>query len=203
MVTEGEEALLPAGGHVLTSGDDYGYRPVEGRRKVLLWSRRPWRSPDTVGDPALPPGRYAAGTTRAPGGDVRVVGVCVPWRDAHVRTGRRDRAAWVDHLAYLAPLGSLLARERAAHGRLVVAGDLNQRIPRRRQPVVVAAALERALEGLAVVTAGQGCEGRDLIDHVAVAPPPGGACRVTCLPRGGPDGRSSDHDAVVVDLPAG
>jgi hypothetical protein len=31
--------------------EDYGYRAVNGRRKVLLWSRDPWTDVDTVEDP--------------------------------------------------------------------------------------------------------------------------------------------------------
>lgn len=37
------------GGHVITSGADYGYAPVPGRRKVLLWSREPWSEVDELG----------------------------------------------------------------------------------------------------------------------------------------------------------
>jgi hypothetical protein len=39
--------------------------------------------------------------TDTPIGPIRFVGVCIPWRDAHVRTGRRDRAPWEDHLRFL------------------------------------------------------------------------------------------------------
>jgi endonuclease/exonuclease/phosphatase family metal-dependent hydrolase len=185
----------------MTSRSDYGYPPKEGRRKVLLWSRAPWRDVDDLGDPALPGGRFVAGTTDTPVGEVRVLGVCIPWRDAHVRTGRRDRAGWEDHLTYLTHLGPLLRREAAEHTHLVVAGDYNQRIPRRGQPERVADALEQAFRGLEVVTAGVRCEGRSLIDHVAVN---GGlvARAVETLPRADGLGRLSDHDAVVVELRA-
>jgi len=201
MVAEGEAALLPAdtGGDVLASEPDYGYPPVAGRRKVLLWSRTGWRDTDVRGDARLPPGRYAAGTTTAGGAPLRVVGVCVPWRDAHVRTGRRDRSPWEDHGLYLEALGPLLARERARHARLAVVGDLNQRIPRRGQPRAMAAALDAALAGLEVVTAGHRCEDRALVDHVAVTP---ALCvrAVTALPRHDGVRRLSDHDALLVDL---
>jgi hypothetical protein len=39
--------------------------------------------------------------TDTPIGPIRFVGVCIPWRDAHVRTGRRDRAPCEDHLRFL------------------------------------------------------------------------------------------------------
>jgi hypothetical protein len=38
-------------GYTVTSMEDYGYRAVNGRRKVLLWSRDPWTDVDTVEDP--------------------------------------------------------------------------------------------------------------------------------------------------------
>lgn len=198
-VAEGEVPLLPDPARTITSGPDYGYPAVDGRRKVLLWSATGWSDVDAVGDPALPPGRYVAGTTDTPLGPVRVVGACVPWRDAHVRTGRRDRGLWQDHLAYLAALGPLLARERVRHGRLLLVGDLNQRIPRAGQPARVADALEAALAGLTVVTAGASCEGRRLIDHVAVAGDLAGRS-VRTIPRADGAGRLSDHDGVVAEL---
>jgi hypothetical protein len=198
-VAEGEAALLPAGGHVATSRADYGYPLVEGRRKTLLWSREPWRDVDDVGDARLPSGRYVAGTTDTPLGEVRVVGVCVPWRDAHVRTGRRDRAGWEDHLTYLKHLGPLLRHEAAAHERLVVMGDYNQRIPRKGAPVRVAQALDEAFAGLTVVTACAECEGRALVDHIAVGAGLRGI-EVRTLPRRDGSGRLSDHDTVIADL---
>ena len=44
-VTEGDAGILPKGGHVIDAGTDWGYplpKASPGRRKVLLWSRRPW-----------------------------------------------------------------------------------------------------------------------------------------------------------------
>jgi hypothetical protein len=101
---QGSCGLLPEGGYVIDSDPDYGYRMIEGRRKVLLWSRRPWREVDRVGDPGMPGGRFVSGVTETPAGDVRVVGVCIPWDWAHVKTGRKDRERWEDHLRYLGGL---------------------------------------------------------------------------------------------------
>ena len=39
-VTEGYAEILPGGGHIIDAGPDWGYTAKEGRRKVLLWSRR-------------------------------------------------------------------------------------------------------------------------------------------------------------------
>lgn len=49
VVTEGVEGILPGGGHVVTSAEDYGYPIKKGRRKVLVWSRNPWTNVDAVG----------------------------------------------------------------------------------------------------------------------------------------------------------
>jgi hypothetical protein len=97
------------------------------RRKVVLWSRRRWSDFDAVGRPGVPPGRFACGTTQTPAGTLRIAGVCIPWRGAHVSTGRRDRAPWADHLAYLDGLADIA---RDLHGPHIVLGDFNQRTPR-------------------------------------------------------------------------
>lgn len=88
---EADRGTLPAGGHVAEGAADWGYGVQERRRKALLWSRWPLEDLDAFGSPGLPSGRYAAATVRPPGGPVRLVAVCVPWRGAHVGTGRRDR----------------------------------------------------------------------------------------------------------------
>ena len=167
-VTEGHADILPNAGHVITSTADYGYQPRPGRRKVLLWSREPWQEIDNLGAASLPPGRFVAGTTDTPLGPIRFVGVCVPWRDAHVRNGQRNRQPWEDHLTYLQELRSLLLR-RDRSMPTVVLGDFNQRVPRARQPECVFVALMAALSpDFRLVTAGSIANAPDLsIDHVA------------------------------------
>jgi endonuclease/exonuclease/phosphatase family metal-dependent hydrolase len=128
-ITEGYPDFLDLP-HVVVAGADYGYPNDDGRRKVLLWSRAPWQAVDAVGHDELPPGRYVAGSTETPIGPLRVHGLCIPWAQAHVRTGRRDRRAWDEHRQYLAGLGKLLRRPSAIGGTLVL-GDYNQRLPRR------------------------------------------------------------------------
>jgi endonuclease/exonuclease/phosphatase family metal-dependent hydrolase len=123
---------------------------------------------DTLGSPLLPSGRFVAGSTDTPRGAVRFVGVCIPWRDAHVRTGRRDRQSWEDHLTYLQHLSPLLPPDRSVP--TVLLGDFNQRIPRVRQPEHVFAALTAVLSpGFRLATAGLIAGAPDLaIDHLAV-----------------------------------
>ena len=74
-----------------------GRRRVAGRRKVLVWSKRPWSAVDMGISGALPGGRLVAGITLTALGPLTVVGVCVPWRDAHVRSGGRERSQWQEH----------------------------------------------------------------------------------------------------------
>jgi endonuclease/exonuclease/phosphatase family metal-dependent hydrolase len=151
----------------VASTADHGYRSPPERRKVVLWSRRGWRGIDTVGDPGLPPGRFVAATTDTLVGPVTVVGVCVPWSHAHVTGGRRDRRPWEEHLAYLDGLERHL-RGRTDRDRLLVLGDINQRIPRTRQAEAVFDRLVAAVpDDLRVATAGPVPPlGVAMIDHV-------------------------------------
>lgn len=154
---------LPETHHDFLAGDyygifsqaDHGYHPIEpDRSKVTLWSRWPWIELDQVGSAAFPSGRFVAGTTLAPFGPLRVVGVCVPWRAAHVSTGRRDRAPWQEHESFLEALPEVLAKERGRYPLLLV-GDLNQRLPAQMVPERLARKLQETLKGLEVWTAGQ------------------------------------------------
>jgi hypothetical protein len=156
-------------GYLVTSDPDYGYRSPANRRKVLLWSKNAWDGVTTRGEPDLPGGRLVEAETLTPSGPLRITGVCVPWRDAHVRTGRKDRRPWQDHLAFLDGLASAVPREPREVPTVLV-GDLNQTLPRTGAPVPVARALENALEPLDIVTRGilPGLD-RPTIDHVALA----------------------------------
>lgn len=155
-VTEiGNADILPEGGNVIDAGTEWGYsipKASSGWRKVLLWSKQPWTP---VFDPLqaqLPGGRLVAGVTETPIGKITVVGVCIPWRDAHVNSGRRDRVAWQDHLLWLAGF----ARSSFASGcpRTIVLGDFNQRIPRKSTPSGVHDEFKRAFKRLEVATEG-------------------------------------------------
>ena len=167
-VTEGFAEILPDGGHVIDAGKDWGYPIHKGRRKVLLWSRQPWTPHiDAVGSAELPKGRFVAGITETlSGACLTVVGVCIPWSGAHVRTGRKNRRLWQDHEAWLAGFEKL--RTRIPESRTIVLGDFNQRIPRKRVPVRVHEALQRAFVDFDFATE-EVCVsgGSTLIDHVA------------------------------------
>lgn len=179
--------------HLVLPAGDHGYAAADGRRKVLLWSREPWHAVDPVGDPSMPAGRYVAGRTLTPIGMVGVHGVCIPWAQAHVATGRRDRRPWEDHMHYLDGLRRVLASPSPPP--TILAGDFNQAIPRRRAPRAVFDALMATLPPhLRCVTAGPvPMEGLAAIDHVAVTSDLA-VLDWRALPRFGPDAIAlSDH----------
>lgn len=60
--------------------------------------------------------------------------VCIPWASAHVSTGRRDATNWSQHLECCDQIEKLAA-QFDPQIPTIVAGDFNQRIPRRRQPI--------------------------------------------------------------------
>jgi len=123
---------------------------------------------DEIGDLRLPGGRFVAGSTNTPFGALRVIGVCIPWRDAHVRTGRGDRDAWEEHLAYLETLQKVLQGHTS---RTIILGDFNQRIPRRWTPEHVHQRLLDAFEpDFSIVTEGLlEPAGAQAIDHMALS----------------------------------
>lgn len=199
-LTEAYEDLLPPDGHAVSSEADYGYPIKPGRRKVILWSRQPWTHVDPVGSRTLPGGRYVSGVTESPIGMVRVVGVCVPWREAHVRSGRRNRRPWEEHSLFLQGLSGVLS-SLPDPASTVLAGDFNQRIPRTGAPRSVFETLMTALGRFHVATAGvvQPTK-RQLIDHVAHGQNLVSE-KVSAWPGIHPDGlRMSDHDGVSVEL---
>ena len=85
-----------------------------------------------------------------------------------MRNGRRDRALWQDHEAWLAGFEKL--RSRIPGSRTVVLGDFNQRIPRKRVPPRTHEALLRAFESFQFATQGELSGGQTLIDHIAHTP---------------------------------
>ena len=91
-LTETDIGLLSGDGHVISSKEDYGYRIKEGRRKVLLWSKRPWLKVDDLGNASMPPGRFVSGTTETSLGEVTVVGICIPWSGIAREVGRPKNA---------------------------------------------------------------------------------------------------------------
>ena len=110
--------------YVISSNEDYGYKMHKGRRKVILISKTHWDNISDASNTKIPEGRYISGITN----DINVIGVCIPWKDAHVTTGRKDRKSWEDHISYLEGLQNILSNLTE---KTLVMGDFNQRIPRK------------------------------------------------------------------------
>ena len=155
-VTEvGDAGLLPADGHVIDAGTDWGPELPKcspGLRKVLLWSKHPWTPVLDPGQRDLPGGRLVAGVTKTPVGPLTVVGVCIPWDGANVKGGRKNRHRWQDHRDWLSGFGRLVYA--GAQSRTIVLGDFNQKVPRTWAPVDVHGELMRAFKGLRIATTG-------------------------------------------------
>lgn len=165
-LTEVTPFLKVDAANVIVSQGDYGYpNPNGDRHKVWLWSASTWTSVDTFGNADLPPGRFASGVTQG----IRFVGVCIPWYDAHVSKGNRNRKQWEDHIAYINALQPLLASYARAETPVCILGDFNQRIPPTKRSQKAYTALRRVLDPrFTIHTAGMlDADGELLIDHVA------------------------------------
>lgn len=126
-ITEGYLQFWKEEGNVISSMEDYGYKITEGRRKVILVSNSEWEDVDSIGNQDLPDGRYCKGKTHG----LNIHGVCIPWKDANVRGGQKNRVPWEDHIHYLDTLKPLIENSQ---GQTIVLGDYNQRIPRKWSP---------------------------------------------------------------------
>lgn len=199
-LTESHHDLL-SGGHIITSHGDYGYGLGPKRRKVVMWSRHPWMETDDSGDPALPTGRFVGGVTATPLGPLSVFGVCIPWQNAHVSGGRRDRLPWQEHGLYLDGLQRIIARPTSLH-RTLLLGDFNQTIPRSRAPQALHDKLVALMSPHLRVATGGTISGlaHRAIDHLAHSHDLE-AVSVTPLPdRDGEGRRLSDHVGLVIRL---
>ncbi len=164
-LTESTTEFLAGRENVLRSIGDYGYDNRGCRQKVSLWSRYGWSDIDRLGCESLPPGRFLAAITNG----IRIVGVCIPWREAHVSSGQRNRTVWEDHKAYLVGLRSVLDRYAADGTPVCVLGDYNQRIPPTGRNADVFRDLETAFGTAFAVRTSDAfdIDGEPLIDHVS------------------------------------
>ena len=170
-LTETHVGLISQRGHVICSQADSGYKVIENRRKVMLWSREPWSRVDDSGPDSMPPGRFVSGVTHTSVGQVTVIGVCIPWFGSRTeaRRGAERRMRWEDHEQYLDGLTEFL--ERKEKKRLIVMGDFNQAIgPGSRAPAELRLALQNAFSRrMRVATADLSFQGRRSIDHIALS----------------------------------
>ena len=154
------------GGHAVWARPPFG-RFAKTERKILIWSKRPWRDVDDLGVSDLPEGRFISGVTDTDDGPLRFIGVCIPSHMADVMYCHKDRAPWEQHKRYLKRLPEILSRYREP---VIIAGDFNQRIPRIKYGNKVAAELlEKTLNDYEIVSRNipQGCDKQGL-DHIAL-----------------------------------
>ncbi len=144
-LAEGYENLLPKDGYIISSHEDYGYKTKNGRRKVILWSKNEWTDIDQLGSKEIPSGRFISGVTSG----IRIIGLCIPWRFAHVSTGRKDRKLWEDHLSFIQNLSF-------SNEKTIILGDFNQNFPKKNQPENVFSSLKNMIDGFNLLTTNMG-----------------------------------------------
>ncbi len=161
-ITEGYLQSWQEEGHVISSTENYGYKIIEGRRKVILVSTEEWKDTNNVGNKNFPSGRYSYGKTHG----LNVHGLCIPWKDANVRGGQKNRLPWEDHTRYLDALKPLI---EDCQDKTIVLGDFNQRIPRKWTPTNVYTKLLEAFDpNFTIATTGTIKEmDKQAIDHFA------------------------------------
>lgn len=167
VLTESSADTSPLGGHVLAgpASDERGYRPDE--RKVVLWSRAPWRDTGTMSLDGAPADTAVWGITHTPLGPLRVLGLCIPWHMAATRDVEPKRKQWEVHIEFLDALGIAL---RGMPAFDVIAGDFNQLRPRTWGSKLAEQKLLEVLAGYVIATDGPltGCERSAGVDHIAV-----------------------------------
>ena len=151
-LTEGYENLLPKDGYIISSHENYGYKTKNARRKVILWSKDKWTDIDQVGSNKIPSGRFISGITNG----IRIIGICIPWRFAHVSSGRKDRKPWEDHLSFIQNLSF-------SNQKTIILGDFNQNIPKKNQPEMVFSYLKNMIDEFNLLTTNMG------LIHIAIS----------------------------------
>jgi len=151
-----------AGYNWIEAHPEYGYGEHPSKRKVILGSTDLWRDVSMGDHLDIPTGRFIGGRTQG----IEVLGVCIPWKDSNVRTGRKDREPWQDHLQFLNGI-----KDKVQKKYKMIAGDFNQRIPRKLQPEKCYQNLMDVFDGFQIPTQWPDLEtsdGKQHIDHVAL-----------------------------------
>ena len=186
-------------GHTICALPDYGMGVRGKRRKVILWSRNPWRPAVGLGGATLVPGRFVAGNTDTPIGPLTVLGICIPWAGSRTaRFGGKQRQ-WQDHEEYLDGLKRLLAP--VTPSGMVLLGDFNQRLGGKSNvPLRLREKLRQAVPPtMTVATAETEFAERRTIDHIVVSDDLIASGLSTISNMAG-ERRLSDHFGVVADL---
>ena len=163
--TEVKEDFFLNNGNILFSESDYGYNTVE-KYKVSLWSKKPWTKM-SVKLPNAPSGRFLSACAEVDSSSVNIIGVCIPWKSAHVSTGMKNKTIWEDHISYIDALNDFLQNDNTS--KQIICGDMNQRIPMAKQPKLVFDKLMNMLSNHKIITSGIIPKIETVaIDHIAV-----------------------------------
>lgn len=130
-LTEASIGLLSDSGcRILSQPDQSSIKQGLGdrRRKVLLWSRNPWRDINDLGSKSLRRGRFISGVTDTSEGEVTIVGICIPW-SASPCVGS-DVPRWKHHRQYSETIQGVLKEvyEKVSGKRLIIMGDFNLKL---------------------------------------------------------------------------
>ena len=198
-LTEAWETSAEAlGGHAISAPGAAWSTKHDSERKVLLWSKHPWRSVETI-DQLEATGSAITGLTLLADMHVRVTGLCVPYHFASPFGQEPKAKPWSQHERFLEDLSPLL-RQWRDEGPVIILGDFNQFMPRVWGPKRSHQLMEEAFAGYSIVTSGEvEGVGARAIDHVAFS---GNLhpTRVFGLPAARDGGRRrSDHFGVVVE----
>jgi len=162
-----ENSFQSFNGQSASSNPDTGYPIHEGRRKVVIWSRWGLADVDELGSDRLPSGRFVSAKVQHQI-SLNLVGVCIPWKDAHVKGGRQNRERWEDHSIYLSALSDVPQFENKDLPTLVF-GDFNQRMSGKFARKDVHEQLKRTFEQFVIPTGDlQDTDGKSAIDHIAI-----------------------------------
>ena len=211
-LTEAYPETLPSGGHIVSSGPSgWGRHERLGARKVLLWSKNPWRETDQIGSERLPEGRFVSAVTEACGVAVNVVGMCIPFHNYRYDKSwaEKRKAIWQGASEYLDALREEVLQQDKYCRRTILIGDYNMQIPpstypypsqevnRKREETFadwqIPTALDRDITGL----------DKPLVDHIALTAD-FRVRSISVIDRYGSEILSlSDHNGVCVDIVPG
>ena len=162
-----ENSFQSFDGQSASSNPDTGYPIHKGRRKVVIWSRWGLANVDDLGSDQLPSGRFVSATVQHCV-LLSLVGVCIPWKDAHVKGGHQNRERWEDHSIYLSALNDVPQFKPNAFPTIVF-GDFNQRMSGKYARKDVHEQLKQTFGHFAIPTGDlQDTDGKSAIDHIAI-----------------------------------
>jgi hypothetical protein len=186
-------------GNVIDSVGIAWSKTLPSERKVVLKSNSPWmevQQPEEI----TTIGGFVSGITRHHDTDVRVIGICIPYRMASPYGRVRRSSPWEEHKRYLEALGSFLSQQSNIIPT-VICGDFNRRIPRYGD-IQSYNSLMDVFRDYEIVTGGLLAPlDEKTVDHVAINNGFELLTDPALLSSTGSEGkRRSDHHGTLVDL---